>query len=522
MSVTTPRSGSPCPAVRGHEDPSPARWARPPTLGAQDRCPGARRCPGCGLDRLRSRRGRPPLSEPALGAALTRRAADITTAFDRIEPVLRRLAPLQFDDGFAVRAQQEIAGFLGVTVPIERLEATWSSPLDLGLVHARCVLGTFCNLAEDEVDRSHARMEEGEDAEELIQRFGFHAVDITACADGRLGGLVDYILRVPPAVVVSRDSYAGSMFDVEAAVHQWEAVELRRWREGVPNAASAPTRYLKIGVYHVSSVDPQHEGCAAHGSDDTRAATELLGLLQDFRAAVERTHGGGAAVAVLLVGVDTDTDAIRVHVPDAAGRTDLHRFVSSADLYDQTAGMAREAAKAHIRTVVAGAMGVDADDEATEGIRWLCGYLLKNNIGQVEAVRSRGGTYADAGHGERLVVAGDAIDDVQLRNLAFQAQMTTLEEGADDLDVGMRILRRSHAPRGLAVPVLVHVAYDDRIPGARARAEARTRRLVRAVEDRYRTDECTGGPAVQGVVRALTGSRLEPVDPDPIAKEADR
>ena len=463
-----------------------------------------------------------PLSAPALGAVLSRRAADITTAFERIEPVLRRLAPLQFNEGFAVRAQQEIAGSLGVTVPLEQLEATWSAQLDLGLVHARCVLGTFRNLAEAEVDRSHAQMEEGEDVEELIQRFGFHAVDITACADGRLGGVVDYILRVPPAVVVSHDSYAGSMFDVEAAVHQWETVELRRWREGRPNDASEPTRYLKIGVYHFSSVDPEHRGCAAHGSDDVRAATELLGLLQDFESAVERIHAGSAGVAVLLVGVDTDTDAIRVHVADAAGHTDVGRYVSSAALYDETAWLAREAAKEHIRAAVAAAMGVDLDDEATEGIRWLCGYLLKNNIGQVDAVRSCGGSYADAGHGERLVVAGDAIDDVQLRNLAFQAQMTTLEEGAVDLDVGMSILRDSHAPLGLAVPVLVHVAYDERIPGARSRGEARTRRLVRAIEDRYRPDGCAAGLLVQGVVRALGGSRLEPVNPGPLAKEAYR
>ncbi len=43
---------------------------------------------------------------------------------------------------------------------------------------------------------------------------------------------------------------------------------------------------------------------------------------------------------LLLVGVDTDTDAINVHVPDAAGGTDVDRFVSSATLYEQTASLA--------------------------------------------------------------------------------------------------------------------------------------------------------------------------------------
>ena len=50
---------------------------------------------------------------------------------------------------------------------------------------------------------------------------------------------MDYILRVPPAVVVWHDSYAGSMFEVVDALHRWEGVELRRWREGQPNDASA-------------------------------------------------------------------------------------------------------------------------------------------------------------------------------------------------------------------------------------------------------------------------------------------
>ncbi len=74
-----------------------------------------------------------------------------------------------------------------------------------------------------------------------------------------------------------------------------------------------------------------------------------------------------------------------------------------------------------------------------------------------------------------LVVAGDAIDDVQLRNLTFQTQMGTLEEGAVDLDVGIEVLGKTNAPHGLAVPVLVHVDYDERI---RAPAPGRKHVLV--------------------------------------------
>jgi len=469
---------------------------------------------------LRLPAGGHPLAEPALSAALKQRAEEIAAAFARIEPVLRRLAPRQFDDAFPEEAHRELANSLGVDIPAAELESSWSTPLDLGRIHARCVLGTFRNLVEREFDRNLALLlDEGESAEVLIRRFGFHAVDITACADGRLAGAVDFILRVPPAVVVWRDAYAGAMFDVEDALHRWEAVELRRWREGWPNDASEPTRYLKIGLYHFSSVDPRHLGCAAFGSDEVRAATAVLGRLQEFEGAVESTQCCEASAATLLVGVDTDTDAIRVHVPDAAGETDVDRFVSSATLYEQTASLEREAAKEFIRHAVADCAGVDAADAATEGMRWLCGYLLKNNIGQVDAVVGwNGGRYADSGHAEKLVVAGDAIDDVQLRNLAFQAQMGTLEEGAVDLDVGIEVLGKMNGPQGLGVPVLVHVAYDERIPGASARAQARACRLAAAIEARYAGAAGPAGLVTQGVVRARGGSRLDVVE----AEEARR
>jgi carboxysome shell carbonic anhydrase len=454
-----------------------------------------------------------PLAEPALSAVLNQRAEEIAAAFALIEPVLRRLAPRQFDDGFPEQAHRELANALGVDIPAADLESSWSTPLDLGRIHARCVLGTFRNLVEREFDRNLAPLDEGESTEVLIRRFGFHAVDITACADGRLGGVVDFILRVPPAVVVWHDSYAGAMFDVEDALHRWESVELRRWREGWPNDASEPSCYLKIGLYHFSSVDPRHQGCAAHGSDEVRAATALLERLQELKGAVESTQCCGASVETLLVGVDTDTDAIRVHVPDAAGETDVDRFVSSATLYQQTASLEREAAKEFIRHAVAACTAVDPADAATEGMRWLCGYLLKNNIGQVDAVCGwNGGRYADSGHAEKLVVAGDAIDEVQLRNLAFQAQMDTLEEGAVDLDIGIEVLGKTNAPHGLGLSVLVHFDYDERIPGANAGAHARARRLAAAIETRYAGAAGPAGLVTQGVVRARGSSRLEVVE----------
>jgi carboxysome shell carbonic anhydrase len=462
-----------------------------------------------------------PLAEPAWSAALQERATTIKASLDRIAPMLQSLARRQFDEGFADAARRELSDAFGLDLAPSDLQSHWAQPLALGQLHARCVLAVFAQLIERDFDRNLARLAqaaESEDAATLIGRFGFHAIDITPCADGRLAGVVDYILRVPPQVVTHIKSHAGAMFDVEETLRHWETMELRRWRDGRPNRADAPTRYLKIGVYHYSSLDPERDGCAAHGSDGARAAGQLLLRLQQFERAVHGAHGDGAGVAILLVGVDTDTDAIRVHVPDAAGACGLDRHVDSAVLYRSTQPLDRESAKSAIRAAVAACAGVAADDAATEGMRWLCGYLLKNNLAQVDAVRrEHGSAYADRGHTEHLIVVGDGIDEVQLRNLAFQAQMDTVEEGAVDLDVGIRILGHLHAPRGLAVPVLAHSAYDDTIPGARERAEQRARRLAAAVSARHAQACRDGDLVVRAAVHALGQARLDDVSGDATA-----
>ncbi len=457
-----------------------------------------------------------PLGDPAINRALKRQADEIEAAFAAIEPALKDLARRQFEDQFATVAFAQIQERLQIRVPLELLTVSWAVPLDVRRLYAYCVLATFCRLIERRLDRDSASLFEGESAEELIQRFGFHAIDITPCADGRLSGVIDHILRVPPAVVAFRKSYAGALFDVEESLRHWETVELRRFRDAQPNDAAAPTRYLKIGVYHFSSLDPSHEGCAAHGSDDARAAGAVLERLGQFAQAVALTQCCDARVSVLLVGVDTDTDAIRVHVPDAAGEMSIDRFIDNQVLYELTRNLSREDGKHAIREKVAECMGVATDDPATTGMRWFCGYLLKNNLAQVDAVRQwHGASYADRGHTEQLIVIGDAVDDVQLRNLAFQAQMDTIEEGAPDIDVGVRILSGLHEPRGLAVPVLVHLRFDPRIPGARERTEKRAERLSTAIKTRYASLLNQGSLEVRAVVRAGDSGTLYAVESSP-------
>ena len=458
--------------------------------------------------------GTHPLFDLAHNRRLLERESEITRAFDAIEPALREVAALAYQDGFEAMAQGIIRERLGFDLPAKFLESRWIAPLNMRGIFAWCVYQTFRRLADRDFDRSLADLDEGEPADEVIRKWGFHVIDITPCADGRLSGVVDYILRVPPAVVTSRKSFAGSLFDIEESVRNWVTVELRRFREGVPNAASEPTRYLKIGVYHTSSSDPAHEGCAAHGSDERRAAAALLERLNSFALAIENSHCCGASVATLLIGVDTDTDAIKLHVPDANGAISLERHVDNNALFEATREMGREQAKEAIRATVAEAVGVSPDDAATEGMRWFCAYLLKNNMAQIEYVRVyHQGRYADLGHTEQFITVGDSFDDVQMRNLAYQAQMETIEEGAADMDVGIKIFKKVNMARGLPIPVFIHFRYDGRVPGSRERAVERCRRLERAIHARYRELVREGWLYTQATVKDLAcGSRLEDLD----------
>ncbi len=486
--------------------PQPS-WVRPWQAGAAPvSAPWSTPSPGVGTAH--------PLADSALALGLRRRAEEIEAAFAAIEPCLRSLAPNQFADNFPAAAAAQLRAQLGLDIPLSALQSSWAAPLDMRSLNAHCVIATFARLVARGFDRDLARYSDGESAEELIYRWGFHAIDITPCADGRLSGVVDYILRVPPSMVAYRKSYAGAMFDPAESLRHWEEVELRRYRDAQPNPADARTRFLKIGVYHYSSLNPEHEGCAAHGSNTTKAAASLLEKLCQFEQAVCHTHANATA-ATLLVGVDTDTDAVRVHVPDSAGEATVDRYVDNRDVFAQTQSLPREAAKDAIRSKVAACAGVSPDDSETEGMRWFCGYLLKNNIGQMDAVRAtHGAAYEDAGHTEKLIVVGDAIDDVQLRNLAFQAQMNTVEEGAADLDIGIKILKGLLLPRGLTVPVLAHFGYDARIPGAEQAARKRVQRLRSAILSRHAQLVDKGQLFVQAMVRAHGAAPLVAVQPE--------
>jgi carboxysome shell carbonic anhydrase len=112
--------------------------------------------------------------------------------------------------------------------------------------------------------------------------------------------------------------------------------------------------------------------------------------------------------------------------------------------------------------------------------------LLANNLSQIDYVRQfYGGHYADAGHAERFIGVGIGFKEIHLRNLTYFAYMDTVEEGAPDLDVGIKIFKGLNVSRGLPIPVVVRFDYHGQVPGAKERAVRHAHRVQAAIESRY-------------------------------------
>ncbi|MDA8258010.1 MAG: carboxysome shell carbonic anhydrase [Betaproteobacteria bacterium] len=427
-----------------------------------------------------------PLADPTRNARLADYEHAVRARFDAIVPTLKQIAALQHEEGFEQRAQQIARERLGFELPAAVLADAWVTTLDMRKLYGASVLRAFRDLANDCAAQWRQGAAEAQAMTQFFIECGFHEVDVSACADGRLKGLLQYILRLPKQAVRRHKSYAGTLFDVEANVKQWTETELRRFREGVPTLADAGTRYLKIAVYHFSSSDPHHEGCAAHGSDERRAAQAALDRLQAFGTAIENGFCCGASVATLLIGVDTDNDAIRVHVPDAQGEMSLDCLVDNMALYQATAERSESEARWRLGAIVEETARLHGRSAPDTGMRRLIERLLLNNLSQIDYVcDNHRGRYADVGHAERFISIGDGFEEVHLRNLAYFGHMHTVEEGAADMDVGIRIFTGLNVAHGLPVPVAIHYRYDSQVPGSRERSVERCHRVKAAIEARY-------------------------------------
>jgi carboxysome shell carbonic anhydrase len=426
-----------------------------------------------------------PLSDGRANAALRAYEERTLGSFDRIVPVLKRLSALQHEPDFVAQAQRLAERELGHPLPLPILETAWTSQLDMRTLFAWCVFEAYeqtsLSFFNDDPLAAAAGSADAQAFESFLLDCGFHLLDVTPCADGRLAHAIAYGLRLPFSSV-RRRSHAGALFDVENTVDRWVKTEHRRYREGLPNPAHADTRYLKVVVYHFSSKDPCHEGCAAHGSDDTAAAAAGLQRLKDFQQAVENSFCCGASVDLLLVGMDTDTDAIRVHVPGRDGSTDLEHWLDARDVYDATRQLSADAARGRIAELVEAA----APSSPDAGMVRLVARLIEHNLSQIDYVRQyHGGSYSDFGHAERFIGVGIGFKEIHLRNLTYFAYMDTVEEGAPDLDVGVKIFSGLNVSRGLPIPVVLRFDYHGAVPGARERAIAHCERVQAAIQSRY-------------------------------------
>jgi hypothetical protein len=97
--------------------------------------------------------------------------------------------------------------------------------------------------------------------------------------------------------------------------------------------------------------------------------------------------------------------------------------------------------------------------------------LIENNLSQIDYVRAfTPAATPDIGHAERFIGAGIGFEEIQLRNLTYFAYLDTVEEGAADLDVGIKIFTGLNVSRSLPVPIVVRYDYHGSVPGpARSR-----------------------------------------------------
>jgi carboxysome shell carbonic anhydrase len=436
----------------------------------------------------------------------------VKNAFDAIVPTLKRISALQHEEAFEGRAQTIAKEQLGFELPDAILADAWVTQLDMRRLFAWCVFQTYQQFCDDFFSKTPLGSQD--DFQSFLMNCGFHTMDISPCADGRLAHVISYVLRFPYREV-RRRSYAGAMFDIEDSMAKWTKTELKRFREGDPNTADSPTRYLKAVVYHYSDSDPDHEGCAAHGSDAGRAAQAGLDRLKAFQQAVQNSYCCGASIDLLLVGLDTDSDSIRVHVPDANGAIELEQYVDAGALYDETFRMNAEEAKAFVAERIR-----SVNSESTDGMGRLITRLITNNFSQIDYVRNyHGARYSDIGHAERFIGAGIGFEEVQLRNLTYFAYMHTVEEAAADLDVGIKIFSGLNVAHGLPIPIIVRFDYHGHVPGARERAVENCQRVASALRARYASLQQDGLLHTLLVIRDLhEGEKIEVLESSVTAK----
>ena len=408
-------------------------------------------------------------------------------SFDNIEDVCKRILGQVHRKDFSEWANLEMYKKLGIRLNKAELDFNPNSNfqhLFQGL-YSKVVFSQFMRLSEDFFLRDPLKGQQKQHAEIEFKKAGIHAVGISPCSDGRLAHFSSYVLRLPFSVA-RRKAHAGGLFDISESVRNWVFVEHSRFRDSVPNPADEPTRYLKIAVYHYSKSQPECQGCAAHGSDDDKAANAALERLRDFRQAVVNRFGHQSRVETFLIGINTDDDSLKFHIPDGSGLLSLNRFMDTDGMYDATINLPKEDAMVAIKDAIDFCNKADKVSLPQPEIRDLIAWLICNNFSQIAYVRRySNGCYEDIGHAERFISVGNGLEEVQLRNLSYYSFLDTVEEGVNDVDVGIKIFKGLNVKRGVPIPVIIRSDFDGRVPGSKDRAEEKALRIEKAIHQRY-------------------------------------
>ena len=424
-------------------------------------------------------------------------------SFDNIEDICKRILSQVHRKDFAEWANLELYKHLGVRLSKKSIDINPNSNFQhlFQNLYSKIVFSQFMRLSEDFFLRDPLKGQQKQVAENEFKKAGIHAVGISPCSDGRLAHFTSYVLRLP-YTVARRKAHAGGLFDISESVRNWVFVEHSRFRDSVTNRADEPTRYLKIAVYHYSKSEPQCQGCAAHGSDNNKAANAALERLRDFRQAIVNRFGHESRVETFLIGINTDDDSLKFHIPDGQGLVALDRFMDTDGMYDATINLPKEDALVAIKDSIDFCNKAKRVTLPKPEIRDLITWLISNNFSQIEYVkRYSNGCYKDIGHAERFISVGNGLEEVQLRNLSYFSFLDTVEEGVNDVDVGIKIFKGLNVKRGVPIPVIIRCDYDGRVPGSKDRAEEKAIRIEAAVQNRYQ--ELTAS----GLLKTLTTLR---------------
>lgn len=430
-------------------------------------------------------------------------------SFDNIEDVVKQILSQVHRRDFSRWANEQLYTKLGIRLDASDLELNPNSNFQqlFQNLYSNVVFAQFMKLSEVFFLRDPLNGQQKTSALQKFREAGIHAVGISPCSDGRLAHFVSYVLRLP-YTVARRKAHAGSLFDISESVRNWVFVEHTRFRDGVPTQANEPTRYLKMAVYHYSKSQPKCQGCAAHGSNDDKAAGAALQRLQDFRQAIVNRFGQQSRVETFLIGINTDDDSLKFHIPDAEGKVDLNRFMDTDGMYEATINLPEEDAMVAIKDAIDFCNKSQRVSLPQAEIRDLIAWLIANNFSQIEYVRNyENGCYSDIGHAERFIGVGNGFEEVQLRNLSYYSFLDTVEEGVNDVDVGIKIFKGLNIKRGVPIPVIIRCDYDGRVPGSKDRAHDKALRIEKAIHDRYHDLSDCGLLKTLATLRDKTGYR---------------